>query len=340
MSGVVLSERQARVRWVTINRPERHNALDRETIFALRDAVTESARDDESRVIVLTGAGVAFSSGADLRAGRESQSAANADVLEDGFNAAIRAVWNLPKPVIAAVGGAAAGFGVVAGFGLVEFYGLIQKRGLVCFRGWGVVGGLLMIGSTFCYLSGLLGAREPPAKANDFETSLLIIFVLGLCVRQLASRHNTAGILAISTTLFGLMYVAWLLNFIQKINFFPKANGTYYVLYFILVTKFSDTGAYAVGSLIGRHKMIPRISPGKTWEGFFFGTAATIFVTFVALYKSPPHHHFVSVGNSIVTSSCPVSDDFPRPRRSRSTASRDPVNPDAPTGPAESAGST
>jgi phosphatidate cytidylyltransferase len=40
------------------------------------------------------------------------------------------------------------------------------------------------------------------------------------------------------------------------------------VLYFILVTKFSDTGAYFVGSLIGRHKMIPRISPGKTWEGF------------------------------------------------------------------------
>ena len=89
-------------------------------------------------------------------------------------------------------------------------------------------------------------------------------------MRQFVSRSNTAGILAISTTLFGLMYVPWLLNFIQKINFFPGIgdNGKYYVLYFILVTKFSDTGAYAVGSLIGRHKMIPRISPGKTWEGF------------------------------------------------------------------------
>src|SRR5207247_1755005 len=70
--------------------------------------------------------------------------------------------------------------------------------------------------------------------------------------------------------LFGLMYVPWLLNFVQKINFFPgiENGGKFYVLYFILVTKFSDTGAYAVGSLIGRHKMIPRISPGKTWEGF------------------------------------------------------------------------
>lgn len=156
----------------------------------------------------------------------------------------------------------------LAGLGSAEFYGLVEKRGLVCFKGWGVFGGLLLIASTFCYLSGLLGVQSAPAKANDFETSLLILLVLGLCVRQFVSRSNTAGILAISTTLFGLMYVPWLLNFIQKIQFFPGANGTYYVFYFIVVTKFSDTGAYAVGSLIGRHKMIPRISPGKTWEGF------------------------------------------------------------------------
>jgi phosphatidate cytidylyltransferase len=156
----------------------------------------------------------------------------------------------------------------LAGFGLAEFYGLVERRGLICFKGWGIFGGLLLVASTFFYLSGVLGVHEAPAKANDFETSLLIVFVLGLCLRQFVSPSNTAGLLAISTTLFGLMYVPWLLNFIQKINFFPKANGTYYLLYFILVTKFSDTGAYVVGSLIGRHKMIPRISPGKTWEGF------------------------------------------------------------------------
>ena len=74
--------------------------------------------------------------------------------------------------------------------------------------------------------------------------------------------------MAISTTLFGLMYVPYLLNFIQKINFFPGVQGPYYLIYFILITKLSDTGAYAVGTLIGKHKMIPRISPGKTWEGF------------------------------------------------------------------------
>jgi len=111
MSGVVLNERQGQVRWVTINRPERHNALDRETILTLRETITECGKDEETRVVVLTGAGNAFSSGADLRAARESQSPEGEDLLEVGFNAAIRAIWNLPKPVIAAVGGTAAGFG-------------------------------------------------------------------------------------------------------------------------------------------------------------------------------------------------------------------------------------
>ncbi len=157
---------------------------------------------------------------------------------------------------------------LLAAFGLAEFYGLAEKRNLACFKGWGIFGGLLLMVGTFLNLTGKLGTSGTPSRVNDFETSFLILFVLGLCLRQFVSRSNTTGILAVSTTLFGLMYVPWLLNFIQKINFFPRVDGHYYLLYFILITKCSDTGAYAVGSLIGRHKMIPRISPAKTWEGF------------------------------------------------------------------------
>ena len=151
--------------------------------------------------------------------------------------------------------------------GLAEFYGLAAQRGLVCFEGWGILGGLLLMVGTFLNLTGQLGTSGSPARVNDFETSFLILFVLGLCLRQFFSRSATTGMAAISTTLFGLMYVPWLLNFIQKINFFPRVEGHYYLLYFVLITKLSDSGAYVVGSLIGRHKMIPRISPGKTWEG-------------------------------------------------------------------------
>jgi phosphatidate cytidylyltransferase len=152
--------------------------------------------------------------------------------------------------------------------GLVEFYGLAQKRGLKCFKISGVIGGVALMVGTFLQLNGKLGIHNSPARVNDFETSFLILFVLGLSLRQLFAKSNPDGLAAIAVTLLGLMYVPWLLNFIQKIFFFPGVEGKYFLLYFILLTKFSDMGAYVVGSLVGRHKMIPRISPGKTWEGF------------------------------------------------------------------------
>lgn len=157
---------------------------------------------------------------------------------------------------------------LLGGAGLIEFYGLIEKRGLVCFKRWGTAGGVLLLGGTFACLSGWRGPQNVLGQANDFETGFLALFVLGLCVRQLVSKSNPAGLTAISTTLFGLMYVGWLLSFVQRIHFYPEANGRLFLIYFVLVSKCSDTGAYVVGSLIGRHKMIPRISPGKTWEGF------------------------------------------------------------------------
>ena len=91
----------------------------------------------------------------------------------------------------------------LAATGLIEFYGLVHKRDLVCFTGWGIFGGILLMVGTFLNLTGRLGTTGTPARVNDFETSFLILFVLGLCVRQFVARNNTTGILTISTTLFG-----------------------------------------------------------------------------------------------------------------------------------------
>ncbi len=180
---------------------------------------------------------------------------------------------------------------VLAASGLAEFYHIAKKCNLPCFKTSGIIGGVLLMVGTFLKLTGHFGLQGSPARVNDFETSFLIIFVLGLCVRQFVARNNSAGILTISVTLFGLMYVPWLLNFIQKINFFPNVDGHFYLLYFVLITKFSDTGAYAVGSLIGKHKMIPRISPGKTWEGFggaiVVSTGASVLFVHLAHNKMP-----------------------------------------------------
>lgn len=184
----------------------------------------------------------------------------------------------------------------IAALGLKEFYELVTRAGYDCFHKWGVVGGLVLMTSTFLYVQGGIFANVSAAKTNDFETGILILFVLGLCFRQFLSKRGGSGLLRISTTLFGLMYVPWLLNFIQKLHFFPPVDGTpvdgnYYVLYFILVTKFSDLGAYVVGSLIGRHKMIPRISPGKTWEGFGGAIVVSTLVSIVFVHFLG--HHLV-----------------------------------------------
>jgi phosphatidate cytidylyltransferase len=185
--------------------------------------------------------------------------------------------------------------------GLIEFYGMVRKLGHQCYAGCGVFAGLLLLGATFVYCSPEFRFSAGPSRVNDFESCFIILFVLGLCIRQFVSRHTTTGIVAISTTLFGLMYVPWLLNFIQKINFFPRpVEGHYYLLYFVLVTKLSDCGAYLVGSLIGKHKMIPRISPGKTWEGFagaiVFSTAASVL--FAAL--AGPHLAGMTFGHAVI----------------------------------------
>jgi phosphatidate cytidylyltransferase len=77
----------------------------------------------------------------------------------------------------------------------------------------------------------------------------------------------------IFVALAGFVYVAFLFSFAWRLVLVPRWDGTgplpgiFYLLFVIAVTKFTDMGAYAVGVVFGRHKMIPHISPGKTWEG-------------------------------------------------------------------------
>ena len=100
------------IKRITINRPERRNSIDRETVQLLRDAVQHSSGDG-TRVVILTGAGESFCAGADLAATSASD-IANFDVtksLRENVNPTILAMRALPIPIIARVHGHAVGVG-------------------------------------------------------------------------------------------------------------------------------------------------------------------------------------------------------------------------------------
>lgn len=116
MSGSLLTARDGGVLRLTLNRPERLNALTSDMLVALRSAIEEAQRDGQVRVVLLTGAGRAFCAGQDLS---EPGVAPGSDLgahIEQHYKPLVLALRALEKPVIARVNGTAAGAGANLAF--------------------------------------------------------------------------------------------------------------------------------------------------------------------------------------------------------------------------------
>jgi phosphatidate cytidylyltransferase len=158
----------------------------------------------------------------------------------------------------------------------------------VMVRGLGPLALASYIGSALA----LLGAER--SGIDWMFAGALVTLVLAFLLKAI-SGVRTAATAAVSSTLLGSIWIGCGLGFLILIRGLP-AHSELAVYTVLLAVWAGDTFAYAGGRLLGRHKMAPRTSPGKTWEGFVFGTAATVFVTFVALYKQD----FLSIPQSIV----------------------------------------
>lgn len=106
--GELLIERNDGIAVVTLNRPDRLNALTRSLATALRETLCELDADNAVRVIVLAGAGRAFSAGADLRA----KVTENVDVLRVYYNPLVTSMVNFNTPLVAAINGVTVGAAV------------------------------------------------------------------------------------------------------------------------------------------------------------------------------------------------------------------------------------
>jgi len=96
---------------ITLNRPDVYNALNNEITYELQAAFKDAKRNNEVRVVVLTGEGKAFCSGQDLKASSAEPNRSFSDSIHKRYNPIIKAIRNLPKPVICRLNGVAAGAG-------------------------------------------------------------------------------------------------------------------------------------------------------------------------------------------------------------------------------------
>jgi phosphatidate cytidylyltransferase len=143
-------------------------------------------------------------------------------------------------------------------------------------------------GAILSILGAQLGGLE--WTAAGFLSTMVLAFLL----HWVATTRQSATV-AIASTVLGAGWIGLCLAHLLLLRDIPS-NGALATFTVLLGVWAGDIGAFFAGRLIGRHKLAPTLSPGKTWEGFLFGTAATVFVTFVALYKQD----YLSIGESLL----------------------------------------
>lgn len=107
-----------------------------------------------------------------------------------------------------------------------------------------------------------------------FSTGMILVFVLAILT---FSRHkNVEGVVAGSgAVIFAMVYLGLMVGFLLALR---RSHSAWLIVGVIAITKACDTGAYFTGRAIGRHKMIPWLSPGKTWEGLTGGVITSVFL--------------------------------------------------------------
>lgn len=159
---------------------------------------------------------------------------------------------------------------LIAVLTLWEFFKLIRRLGIEPFDRVGMgAGAVICLGPLYLEPYGITTGP------------LLALAATVFAVRILGERSAHQRLDTLAWTLFGVVYIPFMLSFLVRISLIddPMARtGLLLAVWLIAVSKFCDVGALLTGLAIGRHKMAPEISPNKTWEGAVGGmvTSAAI----------------------------------------------------------------
>ena len=204
--------------------------------------------------------------------------------------------------------------------GLFEFFSLTKKLELKADASIAFVGAaLLMVAFVF----------DAPAKTPDFLLATVVFFLILVLVTQTFrfQKDFSKMLTGIGATILGVFYVAFLGGFLisTRVGFDNHPFlSTHLLGYFFLVLMGSDTGAYFAGRALGNHKLAPKISPGKTWEGLIGGLlAAAAFAALATFWFFQELPYQFSVGLAVVMAAVGVVGDLAESAMKRGSKTKD-----------------
>lgn len=158
--------------------------------------------------------------------------------------------------------------------GLYEFYVLARSKEIRPDVGAGYLGGAALF-IIFCFAT-----PDPMQQRLDVQTIVLVLIVLTIGTLIAATLRGAPFdklIVSSGATILGVLYVVLLGGHLVALRTgFEQHLSAHLLSFFFLVLMGADTGAYYVGRAIGRHKLAPKLSPGKTWEGVIGGSMAAL----------------------------------------------------------------
>ncbi|MDR1369927.1 MAG: phosphatidate cytidylyltransferase [Dysgonamonadaceae bacterium] len=189
-------------------------------------------------------------------------------------------------------------FSLIIVFCLHEFYRLIGTTKKVpvnpCFN---CAGGLLLFGATYLYISGVAG------------TAIFIPYLLYLVAVPVSElyRKKEDPLQNLAYAFLGQVYITFPLTLLNLLAFRADSSGEmqYYPMLALALFVFiwiNDSGAYLVGVTIGKHRLFERISPKKSWEGFFGGLIFTALSSLVFYHFEShiPYYHWMGMAVMVV----------------------------------------
>jgi len=172
-------------------------------------------------------------------------------------------------------------FALVTGMTIWEFAGLVNDRNRVSVNQMiSTVAGVYF----FLAMAGFCSGITPPSIFVPYLVTLIYLMVAELYLKQEDPIHDWAY------TMMSQLYIALPFSLLNVLAFQSDASGIHFVwsipLSVFVFLWINDAGAYICGSLLGKHKLFPRISPGKSWEGSIGGGILVIIVAVLVWYLS------------------------------------------------------